>query len=95
MRDCARCGMPLANTQECPCPPLVKCGSCDGEEWRDELTPLCSECKGTGWVQARQPNMLTFGLVVLLLIMAAGLGVVWPLLLIVGAGQMDYFLKGK
>lgn len=39
--------------------------------------------------------MLTFSLIVLLLIAAAGLGVVWPLLLIVGAGPLQHFLKDR
>ena len=50
MRDCTRCGMPLANTEECRCPPLVECPTCKGERW-DEEKPLCGICKGSGWVQ--------------------------------------------
>ena len=61
----------------------------DGKCPRVALRLRCAKC------DTKAPNMLTFGLVVLLLIAAAGLGVVWPLLLIVGAGPVNYFLQDR
>ena len=60
-------------------------GSCP----RIALRLRCDKCN------PREPNLLTFGLVMLLLIAATALGVVWPLLLIVGAGPVGYLLKDR